>query len=415
MVQAQQTNMGNLYSQAFKSWADMLSSWTEAASNYPGAFSGPSMETWFKPWSEMVNTWTKTMTSIHPEEFGKAGLDNWFKPYWDYMDNWNKAYQGFADATKSSPVPLESMKQMNQNIAKAINAYVHIHDAWIRSMDAATRQGYEIGRRLMAGEEVELGTYLDTLKSAYEESASSLMEALKETPFAEMQNIDAELRNSLEAFPEEQEAAKNLLEELVRFNSRMMNISTSGMKEASATLTNMMENGTISVDSYKSIMDAYAETLKQCLEIMKPPTALLPGHKIMVDAVIGCAEKNLDMMTAWLEINLKLYEGIGKASGEITKSTSEIFKDNQNLTPDEFYKKWVQAWDESTRALIQNTDIATSVPAFLRKYTDCVKAMENAYETASAVPYATKEEVDSLAYEVEKVKSSLAKKSKAEQ
>lgn len=392
----------------------MLSQWTEMASSYPGTLSSTGMENMFKPWSEVMSTWTKTVGSFHPEQFGTGGLDNWFKPYGNYMDSWTKAYQGFADGSKGSGAHLESMKEMNQTVAKAINSYVSIHDAWVRNMDAASRQGYEIGRRLIAGEDAEIGDFFETLKTAYEDSTNSLMEALKSTPFSGIEQIDQELKNSLDAFPEEQEMAKNLIQELFRFNTKMMNISTSGMKDASTNLTSMMEKGTISSDSYKNMMDTYAETLKQCLEIMRPPAAVLPGYKIMVDAVIGSAEKNLDMMTAWLEINLKLYEGIGKSSGEISQSTSEMFKDEQNLAPDEFYKKWSQAWEKATQTMVQKTELEASIPTFLRKYTEWLKSIENVYESATAIPYVTKDDLDGVAYEVEKVKASLSKKSKAE-
>ncbi|MBM3302446.1 MAG: hypothetical protein FJY85_21150, partial [Deltaproteobacteria bacterium] len=374
------------------------------------------MDNWLKPWSDMFKTWSQAASSYSPEEFAKIGPEGWFKPYREFMDNWSRAYQGFADMSKGSATPVESMKDLNQAIARSINSYVSIHDAWLRSMDSAARQGYEIGRKLMAGEEVEIGPFFDTIKSAYDDSTNSIMEALKETPFAVVEEIDRELKNSIDSFPEEQEITKGLVEEMLRLNARMINLTTSATKEFNGTLSKMLEEGTISSDAYKAVLDAYAETMKHCIEIMRPPAALLPEYKATVDAATNCAATNLDMMTSWIEINLKLYEGIAKSAGEISKSSSEILKAETPLTPAEFYDKWVTLWQDATGTLIQNTHFNTSVPTFVRKYTEWVKSVQRLYGSVTAIPYATKEDIDELAHELGRGKTpvSVGKKSKHE-
>ncbi|MBM3132178.1 MAG: hypothetical protein FJZ95_03995, partial [Chloroflexi bacterium] len=114
MVQTPTSGMTDLYSRTFKSWSEMLNAWTGMASSYPATMPSMGMDNWLKPWSDMFKTWSQAASSYSPEEFAKIGPEGWFKPYREFMDNWSRAYQGFADMSKGSATPVESMKDLNQ-------------------------------------------------------------------------------------------------------------------------------------------------------------------------------------------------------------------------------------------------------------------------------------------------------------
>lgn len=366
----------------------------------------------FNSWSDIFSSWTKTMESF-PGAFRPMDVESWFKPFWGYMEDWNKVNESFTEMTKWMPLQFESVKDMSEAVAKGVSSYVKIYDSWLRNMDSVAREGYEAGRRSINGEEVETDKFFEALRGAYDDITTSVVESLKETPFAGIKEIDQAVKESLDSFSEEQKMAREFLNELFGFSTKMINLSTSALKEATDTFTDMVEKGTISADAYKSIMDAYGDTLKHSVEILRLPAALLPEYKDTVDDAISWVEKNLDVFISWLEINLKPYQAISKSTSEIYKLAEDAFKEGKISSQDEFYKRWAETFEKATRNLIENSQFYDSIPKFINSHTEFLKSTNKLYQNVMTPPYVTKEALDKTSQELKKVKSLIEKKPKA--
>ena len=383
MAEKETVDMFELYNRASKSWTDIFNSWAKSVSGFPQAFRGVDTE-------------------------------SWFKPVWGYTDDWSKVYRGFTDMSKMMPQPFASMKYVSDDVAKSIDSYMKIYDAWLKGMDAVAREGYEIGRKLSAGEEADTSKLYDDAKATYNSITAKVVESLKDTPFAGVKEIDKAIQQFLDSIPEEQKTARDLLQEVFAFNAKQINLSSLAMRQASDMFAEMLEKGTVSDDLYKSLLDAYGETLTHSMEILRIPSALLPEYKDIINDVTGWAKTNLELQVSWLEVNLKLYQGVTKSAGEIYSAAEAVFKEGEVSSPDEYYKRWVEACQKATDISVKSSQIDQSIPKLINKYTEYIKSMSKLYQNLmTATPFATKEEFDKVSAELEKILSSTKEKKAA--
>jgi truncated hemoglobin YjbI len=288
-----------------------------------------------------------------------------------------------------------------------MNSYVKIYNAWLKGMDSVAREGYEIGQKASIGEEVETARFFETLKAAYDGITASVVESLKDTPFAGLKGLDKAVKDALDSLPEEQKMAREFLQELFSFSVKMTNLSTEVMKEVSKTSADMLAKGTISGEGYKNLIDAYGETLKHSVEILQEKAALLPGYKDIADDATSWAKANLDLSISWLEMNLKLYQGMAKSSKDISKTAEELFKGEKISSADELQKRWLEAYQQALDVLVKDAQFSENISKLMNSYAEWMKSTTKLYRSVMTPPYAAKEDFDRVSEELAKVKRTV--------
>ncbi len=378
MVQTQKTDAFEFYNKAIKSWMDNFPMW----SKMPAGF-GPVMG---------------------------GGVESPMKPFWGYLDDWNKVYAGFTDMMKGVPVALEPTKNMSDAISKGINAYVKIYDAWLRGMDNLAREGFEIGQRISAGEEVDTSKFLKAMEDTYETISSSVIQSLHDTPMAGIKELDEAVKKSMESLSGEQTMAREFVNEIFGLNVQLMNLGAQAFKEAAKSSSEMLEKGTIPSDGYSGMISSYGDLLKHSVEVLRFPAAIVPGYQEIADNATNWAKANLDLSVAWANANLKLYHGISRSATEIQEAAQELVKDKKISTPDQFYTTWSEVYEKVSDILANRSQFYESMPKLVNAYTDYIKAGSKLYQSAMNPPCATKEDLARLHEELAKIKATVEKK-----
>ena len=365
-----------------------------------------------KYWLDIFNSWGKTAGSF-PQTFGGVGMESWLKPSWSDMAEWTRLYTGLTDMAKAMPLPFASIKDSSEAVAKGMNSYVKIYNAWLKGMDSVARKGYEIGQKAGIGEEVETAKFFETLNAAYDGITASVVESLKDTPFAGLKGLDKVVKDALDSLPEDQKMDREFLQELFSFSVKMTNLSTEVMKEVSKTSADVLAKGTISGEGYKNLIDAYGETLKHSVEILREKAALQPGYKDIADDATSWAKANLDLSISWLEMNRKLYQGIAKSSKDISKTAEELFKGEKISSADELHKRWVEAYQQALDILVKDAQFSENIHKLMSNYAEWMKSTNKLYRSVMTPPYVAKEDFDRVSEELAKVKSSVEKRATA--
>jgi hypothetical protein len=441
-------DMSESYNRASKYWLDIYNTCAKAMGSLPQASRGADVESWFKPfggcmgsemagtnrtakgsmdtlefytkasksWLDFYNTWAKTMDSF-PQTFRGVGMGSWFQPSWSNMAEWTKLYTGFTDRAKPMPLPFGSVNDTSEAVAKGMNSYVKIYNAWLKGMDSVAREGCGIGWEASAGEEVDTAKFFETMKTTFAGITASVVESLKDTPFAGLEGPAKVVKEALDSLPAEQEMTRELFQELLSFSVRTKSLSIETMKEVSKTYADMLEKGTISDSGYKNLIDAYGETLKHSVEILREKAALLPGYTDIADDATSWAKADLGLSISWLEMNLKLYQGIANSSKDISKTAEELFKGEKISSADEYHKRWVEAYQQASDILVKDSQFSENIHKFMSGYTEWMKSTNKLYRSVMTPPYAAKEDIDRVSGELakikRKVKSPVGKRSTA--
>ncbi len=426
---------------ASKYWQDIYNTWAKTMDSLPQASRGPDVENWFKPfcgymgsetpgtdrtgkqsmdpfefysraskyWMDNFNSWAESAGSFS-RTFRGVDPESWFKPSWSNMTEWTRMYTGFTNMAKMMPLPFASMKDASEAVAKGVNSYVKIYNAWLKGMDSVAREGYEIGQKASAGGEVETDQFFETIKATFDNVTASVVESLKDTPFAGVNGMGQVVKEALDSLPTDQKAAKEFLRELFSFSVKMKNLSTETMKEIGKTSAEMLEKGPISDSGYKNLIDAYGETLKHYVEILREKAVLLPGYQDIPDDATSWAKADLDLSISWLEMNRKLYQGIAKSSKDISTTAEELFKGEKISSADEFQKRWVEACQQALDVPVKDAQFSENIHKLMNSYAEWMKSTNKLYRSVMTPPYVAKEDFDRVSEELAKVKSSVEKR-----
>ncbi|MBI4287004.1 MAG: hypothetical protein HY671_01085 [Chloroflexi bacterium] len=364
-----------------------------------------------RAWMDALGSWSKTAAGASP--MGKGmDMEGLFRPYWDFIERWNKTYNSYAGMMNAA-FSFTTMRDTGDVAAKSMSSYTRIYNTWLEGMGAVTREIYEVGRKASAGEKVEMEKFLKALSGVYDNVSTRVMESLQDTPFAGMKDIEAAMKRSLDSFPEEQKAFREFLEEVVNVNSVAMHLSTSTMKQTTEGLSRILEKGTLSGNGHGSLAEAFEESLREAAETLRAPSISVPGYKEITERAIVWRKANVDLCVSWLEMNLKLYQGITGSTQEISKAGEEMFKEGKISSADEFYKKWGEARTKATETMLSNSQFYQNVPAFITSYTEWIKATNDFCRAIMTAPYASREDLERLSEELEKLKKSAEKKAKS--
>ena len=326
----------------------------------------------FKSWSDMLGSWSKTMGGI------SGGTDN---------GTTGKSFMNFMEKL---PLPYERMKNTNEAFIKGMTSYREIYGACVRNLFGIMREGYRIEMQLLSGKEAETDTFFEIFGKGCEDVALTLEETFEDTPFEGIKQINEAVKKSRETLSAERDMAKALFRESIAFNGKMLKLSASATREAMNTFSDVKANGTISVDSYKGMAGACGETLSRSLEILNLPEAVLEKYKNSVDNSVEFAEKNLDALTAWLAINLKSTRALGKSADEITRFARSSFKNGNGNSREAFYERWSECYEKATCNLIEGVHFNGSIPKFINACTDCMKSGSEHCRNLIVLPHVMK-------------------------
>jgi len=367
----------------------------------------------YRAWGDVYSSWAKSMGGM--PFVGTREMESWFKPFWGYFGDWAKIYESYTEAMKGFPWPYEGMRDYSDAATKAINSYVKIYDAWVRSMDKIGRKQLEIAQGLATGRDVKTAEIFDVLRESYGDISVSLVDSLKGTAFEAgskgIEEVNKAVKKFTDSFPEEEKQAKETFQIFTDSFSKMMNSWNTSMMEASRTFSDMLGKGEISPNGYKKMIDMYVQTSKESVgAVLEPLSVLLPGYKDTVDDVREWANKNFDLVTSWFEVPLKLSYAIGKSSSEMYRFIDETFRDGVVASPEEFYTRWSGFYSKATADLMEATQFSTALPKFTDDLVEYIKSTNNLYRRLMTPPFPSKEEMDRVYSNIEKVRKMAERK-----
>ncbi|MBI2854371.1 MAG: hypothetical protein HYX87_05565 [Chloroflexi bacterium] len=367
-------DLADLYTKAYRSWADVFGSFTRTWSQ-PGDSTAPSMENWFQPW-------------------------------WGYMDYWARMSSNYAEVARAMRVPFESLRYSSDAMAEGFNMYRRVYEAWFKGTEKLARLGTEVGRQIYAGEKPNVDKFFDTLKSAYDDMSEGVVEATRGTRFSGMRDVDQAVKKARDAFPDEQQVAKDYLQQLFDVTIETIRLSTSAMAETARAFSEIMEKGNMSPESYRNLIYNYGRTLKQSLDSLKPSATLASGYREVVEDTTNWAKSSVDTYVCWLEMNLKLQKAAQDSYSVIYRAAQKALGDgNRSITPQEFFRKWSDAYREAASTLVETSQLSTTVPEFIEQYTQCARSVSTLYRNALTPSFATREDVTKVSEELQRVKS----------
>lgn len=382
MAPQEKTDVFELYTRAFKSWADVFSSYSR---------------TWAAP----------------GEASGTPDLSGVFKPWWDFLDNWMKMGHSFGEMARDMKMPFDSVRYGSRAVAGGIEAYLKIYDAWLSGTQKIVSEGFEASRQLSSGQSPDTAAFFEALKSTGERMSAAVAESLKDTPFSGIPEIDQVVRKSLESFPEEQRVARDFLQGLFDFTVRTAKLSAEAMAQAVRTFSEMRDKGTISTGAYNEIIEDYGNLLKQSAEVLRPTKALFPGYKELVDDAIQWSRTYLDLHVRWLETGLRLQKAVADSYSTLSRNAQELLSQGKPpAAPVQLAGKWAEAYQQAGNAFMETSQLASAIPEMVQLFTESMKATGNLYRSASRIPFATREELEQVAAQMEKAKRP-ARRSKA--
>ena len=352
----------------------------------------------FKAWGDVFGPWAKS---------GKS--------FWNYPEEWSKIFTSLTEAMKGFPLSYEAIKDYSEAAAKGINAYVKIYDAWVKSMDKIGRKQFEMVQAIAAGEEVKTTELFDILRESSEDISRNLVESVRGSvfngAFKGIEEINKAFKQFADSFSAEEKQAKETFQAFSNAFVKIVKSWNTLMVEAGKTFSDMLGKGEISPDTYKKVMIIYGEALKESVDALFGPLSnLLPRYKDLVNDVTDWTNKYFDLVTSWLEVFLKFSQGIGKSSSEIYKFIDETLKESKSASIEEFNKKWFEFYGKATADLMEAIQLSVTLPKFTNSLVEYIKATNNLYQRVMIPPFPSKEEMDKVYSNIEKVRKMAEKK-----
>jgi len=342
----------------------------------------------FRTWSEAAISWTEGIT----EALNHNGNGNGFK-FWGYMGDWIMTEARLTEMIKNFSVSYETVN-MNETLTKSMDSYQKICDSYARNMASIVKEGYQLDMKSVT--KAETDKFFDIIMDAYNDMAATVVEVSKDTPFEKIKEIDDAVRKSLDALSDERNMARGLFRELAEFSAKITDLSASAVNESLSTFTDVKENGSISSDAYKDMLDVFGKTLKRSMEIIDIPEPLLPEYKDAVDETISLSAKSLDVFNCWLEIVLKSGGAVGKFAEEFKTFAEDAAKEGEIPAQEDVLKGWSEIYGKATRTLIEESNFNGSIPKFIGICTDYMKSVNEYYRNMMTFPYAAKTEAKAL-------------------
>lgn len=306
---------------------------------------------------------------------------NILTPWTDVFGAWtNKTEGGF-------PQPFASVEEMTKTASKSITLYAELYGVCLQSLNDVVGKSFEMSRNFVGGEKTDTAQFIETLKESCNSICEKMTLYLENTPFEGMVSIEKAVKNSLNSFDKEQEKLRAFLQELVDFDSKMINIFKASNGNAAKIFSHVLQGKImLSDEDYDRMSKAYKEILEHSAEMLRPVAALQPEYKDTVNELIVRVKQNVDFSTRFLEINFKPYREASKTSMEFYNLIEEAFKEGDSL--DELYKRWLEVGEKARNRFISDTHSYEMISEFFEKNTEFIKSAKDLYQNAAPhLPY----------------------------
>lgn len=124
-------------------------------------------------------------------------------------------------------IPFEAMNNMKRMVTKGMDVY----RAWLGYMDVVTDKGFDLGYEAISGQEVKVDSFFETVREAHDDFTTQMADTLNDTPFKGLNNIGRAMKETMDSFSDQQKTAMGVFKDLFDFNTKMLNLSVSVIKE----------------------------------------------------------------------------------------------------------------------------------------------------------------------------------------
>ncbi len=304
------------------------------------------------------------------------------------------------------PLPFVSVTGISKSAFRNMTSSVEICNAWLRGLDGLVGESFEVGRRIVRGEQAETGGLTKTLRGAYDNVTASMIKTLEDTPFDEgVKEMDQAVKKTMDSLTDEQEIMKEFLQEVFSFGSKTVNLFKSSNGDRADFFTDILKGSSpfSSDNGYKRTVKAYEKILRHFAETIRPLAVLHPMHQKTVDEIIAWADRNAGISGAWLETNLEQTRELRRVAMDFFKIVDDTLKQGNSL--EEFYEKWVEAMEKARHIYIEDPQSYKIISEFINNNTEFIKStMELCQETEdlpSASEYMTDPVEESVLLEAE--------------
>jgi hypothetical protein len=359
----------------------------------------------FEMWDRTVKSWVDFYGS-----YGKAigGFGSGTAFNMPGMENWSRMYSAFMDMAKGMPMPFQLSKDLNEAFSKGMGNYQKAYDAWMRGMAGIAKEAYDISRKVLAGDKVDAGKFFEAVRSSYAGVNTAILDSLKDTPFEGVKNVEEATEELLSSMPEDQARSREFLEKLLNLNIKAMNASIAAMRQANKSFAQLLETGAVTGDGYEAFRDSYGKIIEETVESLSL-SETSRGAKEIADDVAAWAKASMDLATGWSEMTFKLYDGLSKSSAKM--ANENMLKETKIESPDQLYGFWMGISRDVMATLVDNTAYYENLSRFVRTYTDWIKAGNKLYRDAATPPSVTKDDIEKLRDELQRVKRASEKRS----
>jgi hypothetical protein len=325
-----------------------------------------------------------------------------------WSENALSSMKSFSDMFKFGEQ--DNADQMNEAFTKNIRSYMKMYDSSAKGMLEFARKSFEAGRKSLAGEEMQIDVWFETIDKSREDAAAYMTDILSDTPFEGMKEIDKAIRQSVDSFSDEQKSIRAFVREICDLNAKLAKLSMTAVKESANPVNAIKEDGTVATDAYKKLVNEYGDTFKKAFEKIEVPEALKSGYRERIDHSVNLANKNLELAAAWVEINLKAAKAAGKTMSETAMGAEKPFAFGEKEAWEDIYNSWKDVYEKTIRNFVESAQYDTSIPKFIGELAGYAKFTGEQFKKAMAIPtYAKEEDLKKISEELAEIKKVSAK------
>lgn len=320
-----------------------------------------------------------------------------------WSENALSSVKSFSDVFKFGEQ--NNAAQINETFTKNIRSYMKMYDTSAKGVLELTRKSFDAGRKSISGEEVEIDTWFDSIDKARDDAAAYMTDILTDTPFEGIKGIDKAIKQSVESFSDEEKSARAFVREICALNAKLAKLSVTAIKESANSVKTIKEDGTVAIDTYQNLVKEYGDTFKNAFEKIDVPEALKTGYREKIEHSVSLAEKSLELVAAWLEINLKAAKAASQTMSETAMSGDKAFAFGDKDAWEDLFNSWTDVYTKTARNFVESAQYDVSIPKFIEELADYAKFAGDQVKKAMAIPaYATEEDLKKVTEELAKIK-----------
>ncbi|BDC36332.1 hypothetical protein [Candidatus Methanoliparum sp. LAM-1] len=356
----------------------------------------------FKFWTDMAKYWADYTNLM---DISKIGSESFLTPVMDYFNSWNKMYERFIETIKNVYPFHMGIDTYTDTLVKGVDSYIKVYDTWIKGMDKIFVEGYRVMSGIATGKETDVKKIISDMEDYYKEVYESFIKMIEAVPFIDVNIIKDSFDKFTGAFSEEQERMREFQEKYLTYIQKTIKDWNETVRIFTKSMVESIEKGEFSTEIYQKLIGMYNETYVNFLESLKP---LLDLDENLAKDIIDWNQKYFNMISAWLEIPLKMFDSINKNYKELIKYITEVDKE-EITSPEKLQEKWAKFYQDFAKNFVQKANVSNTIPKFIDSMIDYIKTT-NKFFTKYMPPYVTKKDVTKAEEETKPTKKTETKK-----